>query len=307
MIPPTADDNEKGSKYQAGKPTTPNKFQSYKEAQNLFSLQALKLSSFVMGNAFFACLCALAVGCVILLLTIVGAFSSEHRDSSVIPWIVAVSQVAEMAGLFSLRLKIKRQGSVKGVSGMTIIMYSLVYAIRAKLVFPYGGRSSWAEAVPCFLSLLVVLDTAKCIFWTYHSSYQQEQDVLRVKYLIPGCLLLAGVLHPVLPNEGAFNTFIWTTELYLDVLALMPQVVMMSRGDGRVEAPIAHFVAATALARAVDLSIWFWSYSAFVEYYSCVMVMFWQCVMLLLITDFLYLYLKARISKPLSPIEEIQV
>merc|ERR1719359_2841220 len=93
------------------------------------------------------------------------------------------------------------------------------------------------------------------ILKTYRTSYQRDLDVLKVKYLIPGCLLIALVLHPNF-KQGQIKSLTWTSSFYIDTLALLPQVVMMQRGNGKVEAPIAHFVAATAFSRVNDLGFW---------------------------------------------------
>merc|ERR1719299_901 len=72
-------------------------------------------------------------------------------------------------------------------------------------------------------------------------------------------MALAVLVHPSF-SQGFVYSYCWTTYLYLDVIALVPQVVMMARGGGKVEAPIAHFVAATALRWGVDLSFWYYSF-----------------------------------------------
>ena len=97
------------------------------------------------------------------------------------------------------------------------------------------------------------------IFKTYRQSLQEELDILQVKHLIPGCILFAVVIHPTFA-QGFMYSLCWTISFYVDVMALLPQVVMMSQGTGKVEAPIANFVAATTFSRIVDL--WFW-YSGF--------------------------------------------
>merc|ERR1719158_858763 len=98
------------------------------------------------------------------------------------------------------------------------------------------------------------------IFKTYRTSYQEDLDILKVKYLIPGCLLLALVLHPNF-KRGQLYSLSWASSFYIDVLALLSQVVMMQRGNGKVEAPIANFVAATAFSRLNDLGFWYYRWN----------------------------------------------
>merc|ERR1719162_958806 len=118
-------------------------------------------------------------------------------------------------------------------------------------------------------------------------------------YLVPGCLVAAALVHPSL-QQGALYSFGWTSYLYLDVLALLPQVVMMAKGGGKIEAPIAHFVAATALSRMVDLEYWFFEFDLGPQgywngfNYSGWLIVIVHVLSLLLVADFMYYYLKAR-------------
>merc|ERR550537_1310083 len=51
------------------------------------------------------------------------------------------------------------------------------------------------------------------VFITHHNSYQEDLDVLKVKYLVPGCLGLALVLHPSF-KQGVLYSLCWTTSFY---------------------------------------------------------------------------------------------
>merc|ERR1719335_32512 len=118
-------------------------------------------------------------------------------------------------------------------------VYIVVYISRQLLLLPpfsWDALKEWAWAVVSFLSILMVIDIVRSVFITHRSSYQADFDVFKIKYLIPACLLLAGLVHPDL-QEGPLYSYCWTSCLYLDVMALMPQVVMMSKGQGKVEAP----------------------------------------------------------------------
>merc|ERR1719191_2214218 len=215
----------------------------------------------------------------------------------------------EVLGLLVLRHKIHVRSSVKGISGMTMIMYAVVYTIRIWLAMP----DNWSgdimdlniDASFGFISLLLALDILRSVFVTHRSTYQYDLDVLHVKYLIPGCCVLALLRRPEFHTWTNTYSFVWSSCLYMDVLALMPQVVMMSCGGGRVEAPIAHFVAATFLSRIEDLVetlLYYWyqhdQWQIYgldsQERFSYQLVVFVQGVHLLLVVDFMYYYFKAR-------------
>jgi hypothetical protein len=209
----------------------------------------------------------------------------------------------EVLGLLVLRHKIQVRSSVKGISGMTIITYAVVYTIRIWLAVPdnWSGDVMDLNIDSSFglLSLLLALDILRSVFVTHRSSYQSDLDVLNVKYLLPGCCVLALLVRPQFHTWTTTYSFVWSSCMYMDVLALMPQVLMMSRGGGKVEAPIAHFVAATFLSRIEDLSdtiLYHSGHKSQGELFSYWLVVFIQGLHLLLVADFMYYYVKARTS-----------
>ncbi|OMO62226.1 ER lumen protein retaining receptor [Corchorus olitorius] len=78
---------------------------------------------------------------------------------------------------------------------------------------------------------LVFIGTSICIVWymRYHKvvkqTYSKDQDTFRHYFLIPPCLLLALLIHP------AFNVMevLWAFSLYLEAVAILPQLVLLQR------------------------------------------------------------------------------
>jgi len=242
---------------------------------------------------FLAIVCLLLGGNVVHRL-LQGSLSHETIVELIIDY---GSAIAEAFGLLSVRLKIEKQRNVSGISGMTMSMYVVVYMLRT---FLYASESRWntptAVATPVLsgMSILMALDILRAVLKNYRESYQEDLDVLKIKHLIPACLVLAIVVHPDI-RRGAVWTFGWTSCLYLDVLALMPQVAMMTKSGGKVEAPIANFVAMTALSRVGDL--WFWCCGAHgLMRYSWILIVFFHILHLLLVADFMYYYIRARFA-----------
>merc|ERR1719272_1755039 len=161
-----------------------------------------------------------------------------------------------------------------------MLMYTACYTVRLWLNMPSSLNFNFMEleleATFGIISLLLVLDCLRSIFVTHRRSYQEDLDVLHVKYLIPGCFFLALLVGPHFHAWSPFIGYMWTSCLYIDVLALLPQVVMMARGGGKVAAPIAHFVAATFLSRIDDLadSLFFKAGSVNDDYFSYYIIIF---------------------------------
>lgn len=296
------DDNKYGKKHTALEEAASKGCQAW-GAMSLRALLTRKGAAALLGNPFQLYVAFLVVGFVVYN-RIGGSFS----DAKTVDQFAFISTIAESLGLISLRLKIQNQGSVAGISGSTLGMYALIYTIRQIVLLPpftWNAIDSWATEALQVPSLLMVFGVLRSVLVTYRKSYQEDLDVLGMKHLVPACLVLAALIRPSC-REGFGYSLFWGSYVYLDVLALLPQVVMMAQGGGKVLAPISHFVAATTLSRVVDLWFWFYEFDALIPQlnfylpgnanYSACLIVFLHVVSLVLVADFMYYYLKARFS-----------
>merc|ERR1719326_2860773 len=118
-------------------------------------------------------------------------------------------------------------------------MYAVVYAVRMGLNWDGWFSSSWKQNVDPeflvgFISLVLTLDILWSVFVTHRSTYQEDLDVLQVKHIVPGCLLLATLVRVHFPFWSTAYSYVWSATMYADVVALMPQVVMMARASGKI-------------------------------------------------------------------------
>jgi len=286
--PPSFDDDDKYSKSHKH---VPESLKKYYGAIGLFNFLLEKIP--LQFCSFFMCF-VLATAVVFSTLGVVFDTNFTQRFAAL---------QLEILGLTLLRRRIRLQNSVKGISGMTFVMYAATYFVRIGLSYPFGDWSfEWKDVDPdvslgC-LSLLLVLDIVKSIFWTHRATYQEDLDVFKAWYLIPGCWCLGLLLRPHFTSWSWVFSYCWGSCLYMDVLALMPQVVMMSRGGGNVETPIANFVAMTAISRCGDLlhSLLYLGHLRITEPFSYWMGTSMQFIHILLVGDFMYYYLKACAS-----------
>merc|ERR1719375_1227953 len=237
-----ADDEDKYAKHASTK-CTPEAFQKY-SAAFAFLEDMGKQYPMILGFVCFA-VCS---GC---------AYHAMGRPINGDQIGRFLSSNFEILGLLLLRQKIRERKSAAGISGMTIIMYAIVYGQRIGLSLPTSWNFQWKDvdfdASFGSISFILVLDILRSVLFTHRSTYQSDLDVLQVKYILPGCYAAALLVRPHFKGWTPRYGYFWSSCLYCDVLALMPQVVMMARGSGKVEAPIAQFVAATFLSRVDDL------------------------------------------------------
>jgi len=217
------------------------------------------------------------------------------------------SCVLEAYGLISVYRKIQSHRSVLGISGNSLIMFAISYGLRQCEAFVMSSRYRLTKRAVVletlqFASIPLVLMIISAVFKTYRESYQESLDKLKVRYLLPGCVALALILTPHF-KQGILYSYCWTVSFYVDVLALLPQVVMMNFSSGnKVAVPIATFVAATAVSRVVDLWFWYLRFDLGPQgrwgnfNYSGWIIVSFHVISLLLVADFAYYYVRARWS-----------
>jgi len=217
------------------------------------------------------------------------------------------SCVLEAYGLISIYRKIQSHRSVMGISGNSLIMFAISYGLRQSEAFVMSSRYRLTKRAVVletlqFASIPLVLMIIRAVFTTYRESYQESLDKLKVKYLLPGCVALALILTPRF-KQGQVYSYCWTVSFYVDVLALLPQVVMMTFSpEKKVAVPIANFVAATTISRVVDLQFWYLHFDLGPQgwwgnfNYSGYIIVGFHVLSLLLVADFMYFYLRARCS-----------
>eukprot|EP00929_Paragymnodinium_shiwhaense_P061386 TRINITY_DN30656_c0_g1_i1.p1 TRINITY_DN30656_c0_g1~~TRINITY_DN30656_c0_g1_i1.p1 ORF type:complete len:308 (-),score=42.54 TRINITY_DN30656_c0_g1_i1:517-1389(-) len=217
------------------------------------------------------------------------------------PVIWYFSAILEGYGLVFLRHRIAADRSVFGVSGQSVGIFSVTYLVRALTLppFKYAYLFMWGLKIFDWVSFALILDILRCVFFTYRKSYQEDLDVLHLKALLPVSAVVALLFCPD-RGSGTSTGLCFAFMLNLDVIALLPQVIMMGRQETPVKAPIAHFVIATAVSRLTDLWYWteefqVWSRPAHVSM-SGWFIIGEHIVNALIISDFLYYYIRACIS-----------
>merc|ERR1719240_844468 len=206
-----------------------------------------------------------------------------------------------------LRLKISQQKSVAGISAQTLILQALSCALRLcsttwlQGYIPVDGTGDWLYQCLDVAALLIVVNILYCFFKSHRSTYQEEHDSsFKVEIIALACFVVAVFVHPDLNNRPVFDT-LWATALYIDVVAMLPQLAMMSKIKGEIEALTSHFVGGTALSRLVSLFFWYHGFVELAPLDGSFNLAGWAIILahvlqVLLLCDFLLYYVRAVIS-----------
>merc|ERR1719421_2830424 len=104
----------------------------------------------------------------------------------------------------------------------------------------------------------MVLQILYFVYGSRKASYQFEADTLDIRNLVMGAFGLAVLIHPDMNSWTPFD-ILWTTHLYVDAVAMVPQLWMISRMGGKVKGFTAHYIAATMLSNFLSGLFWFFA------------------------------------------------
>ncbi|KAK8557566.1 hypothetical protein V6N13_007913 [Hibiscus sabdariffa] len=133
--------------------------------------------------------------------------------------------MTHLASVLVLLLKIHTIKSCAGISLKTQELYAIVFASRYLDIF--------TDFISLYNTLmkLIFLGSSFTIVWYIRShsvvrrSYDKSQDTFRHYFLLLPCLLLALVIH----EKFTFKEVMWTFSLYLEAVAILPQLVLLQR------------------------------------------------------------------------------
>merc|ERR1719359_2038641 len=178
--------------------------------------------------------------------------------------ILTLSVFAQALAFLLLHMQISASQSVVGISGRSLILHAVKLCCRLGTTLwlegylPADKSGDWIYQLGDTVSLILVLVVLFSIFVTHKASYQSNDDTLELKTLIIGCVALAIVLHPDLIDWAPFD-ILWTVHLYVDAIAMVPQLWMISKAGGKVKGFTAHYIAATLLSNILSGLFWFYA------------------------------------------------
>ena len=90
---------------------------------------------------------------------------------------------------------------------------------------------------------------------TYKPTHDPNLDTFRVQYLLAGAALLAIVF----PYKYNFSEILWAFSIWLESVAILPQLFMLQR-TGEAETITTHYLFALGMYRALYIPNWIYRY-----------------------------------------------
>jgi len=229
---------------------------------------------------------------------------------------LTLSTSLQCLGFFLLYQKVQTQKSVEGLSSKTLEMYvlALLFRLSSTLVrdgyLPMHGSGDFVYQLADIGSLMLVLSLLVAVHKKYNATYDAANDTMPVFNFIPACVLLAICCHGDL-NDSPFFDVMWTIGLHLDTVAMLPQLWLLTKLGGDVEALTSHFVAMQVLSKFSSFVFWFYGYVEVTEEGQFngagYMIIISHLAQLLLTADFMYYYVCSVVKQSKMVLPNVEV
>ena len=136
------------------------------------------------------------------------------------------------------------------------------------------------------LKVFFIVSAAATVYLMYvkfRATYDGNHDSFRVEFLLAPVAILAMVLN----NDFTVMEILWTFSIYLESVAILPQLFMVSK-TGEAETITSHYLFALGSYRALYILNWIYRYH-FEGTYDVIAIVA-GCVQTVLYCDFFYLY-----------------
>lgn len=216
---------------------------------------------------------------------------------------ITLSAACQCLGFVLLRLKVRKQRGAQGISVKTLQLYAVSLCCRLYSTLQYNGylpvdrSGDWLYQLVDVVALAVVAGLLHTIATKHSDTYMADLDTCKISWFFVGCFILSLFVHPHL-NNSLIPDLAWTLALYVETIAMVPQLWLMTKQGGEVEALGGHYIACIFVSRVVMMIFWVHSYHELTPKGSDfnlpgLGVMGTQILQCVLLADFMYLYVKS--------------
>merc|ERR1711981_580586 len=190
--------------------------------------------------------------------------------------------LSHLAAIIILLIKIWKTRSCAGISGRSQLLFALVFITRYLDLFT-SFISVYNTTMKVFF-LISSMGTVYLMYMKFKATYDHNHDTFRIEFLLGPAVLLALLLN----HEFSVMEVLWTFSIYLESVAILPQLFMVSK-TGEAESITSHYLFALGSYRALYIVNWVYRYYA--ESFYDIIAIVAGVVQTILYCDFFYLYI----------------
>ncbi|KAI5679936.1 hypothetical protein M9H77_01163 [Catharanthus roseus] len=234
---------------------------------------------------------ALGVASVLFLLVALKFLIRDHN------YFFVASEFAHFVGILVLIYKLSTQKTCSGLSLKTQELTAIFLAVRLYCSFHMEGD---IHTFLDFATLVATLWVVYMIRYKLKSTYVEELDNMKRRYLVAPCALVALVIHPY-TQHARIGRMLWAFCVYLEAISVLPQLRMM-QNTKMVEPFTAHYVFALGVSRFLSCAHWIiqvydtrgrYLFLIGAGYIWLPMVLIAEIVQTFILADFCYYYVKS--------------
>ena len=238
---------------------------------------------------------------IILVILLIYIFISS-KDFS---FFLVLSSLIQTCAFIIILVKVTNYQTCSGLSANTLICYAILLFARLTSTLFYPGylpsddSGSWLYQLSDIASLLICCLLLYLIYFKYRETSDLLQDgKIPFYFLAIPCYVLALIFRSSL-NNNVFCDINWAFSMYLEALAIFPQILLFSNKKGQIESFTSHYVALCGLSRLFSLIFWWDTYEELVTedlYFGKSIGYFIigsQILQLIIMADYYYLYFKS--------------
>jgi hypothetical protein len=223
--------------------------------------------------------------------------------------ILTLSVMLQTLAAALLAVQVLLTGSMSGISAKALMLDVLALCCRLSSTLwlqgylPVDASGDYMYQAFDILSVGILVWLLRELFVVKAHTYQAEEDSLPILPLILGAFVLAAIMHGSMNDRPVFDT-LWMASVFLSTIAVLPQLWLITRTGGRVEALMSHHIAAMAVGSVLsgifmwharhDITChpWFGTFN-----HAIFAILSAHLLHMVLLADFAYFYVKAVIAK----------
>ncbi|KAF7281503.1 hypothetical protein GWI33_004584 [Rhynchophorus ferrugineus] len=145
-----------------------------------------------------------------------------------------LGDLSHLIAIIILLHKIWHSRSCAGISGKSQVLFALVYTSRyLDLITTYVSLYNTLMKIFFLASSYA---TIYLIYVKFRATYDKNHDTFRIEFLILPSVLLALLIN----HQFSFLEVLWTFSIYLESVAILPQLFMVSK-TGEAESITSHY------------------------------------------------------------------
>jgi hypothetical protein len=233
--------------------------------------------------------------------------------------ILTMAEMLQSFALITLAMQVLSSGNATGISARSLGLEAAALCCRLSSTtwlngyLPVDASGDWLYQAVDMCSVVVVGWLLYQVLVVHRRTYQADKDSeFGAGEVAVACLVLAGVLHADMNSRPLFDS-LWMAGLFLGTVAVLPQLFLITRTGGKVEALTSHYIAMMAMGRLLS-GMFMWharndiTCAPWIKGYNHAVfaILLAHFVHLALLGDFAYLYVKTVVTKGLQARLEIE-